>query len=78
MLLRSADHTVIKGFGVDDGFHGHAQIRRLINDHVTVTGADADSGGTGRVSGLHHAGTTGGHDEIHVLHQVIGNFQRGD
>ena len=78
MLLGGADHAVIEGLGVNDGFHSHPQVSSLIDDHVAVAGAHADSGGAGGIGRLHHAGAAGCYNEIHALHQYIGDLQRGD
>ena len=78
VLLGSADHAVIEGLGVDDGLHSHPQVGALVDNHVAVAGADADGGGAGGVGRLHHTGAAGGHDEIHALHQGVGDLQRGN
>ena len=77
MLLRRANHTVVEGLGVDDGLHSHAQVGGLVDDDVAVAGADADGGSTGGVGRVHHAGAAGGHDQVHLLHQHVGDVQRG-
>ena len=78
VLLGGADHTIIEGLGMDDGLHGHTQVSTLVDDDVTVTGAHADGGGAGGVGGVNHAGTTGCHDDIHLLHQGVGQLDAGD
>ena len=78
MLLGGADHAVIEGLGVNDGFHSHPQVGGLVNDHVAVAGAHADGGGARGVSGLYHAGAAGGHDQVHALHQHVGDLQGGN
>ena len=77
MLLRRANHTVVEGLGVDDGLHSHAQVGGLVDDDVAVAGADADGGSTGGVGRVHHAGAASGHDQVHLLHQHVGDVQRG-
>ena len=78
MLLGGADHTVIEGLGMDDGLYGHPQVGGLVNDHVAVAGAYADGGGARGVSGLYHAGAAGGHDQVHALHQHVGDLHGGN
>ena len=76
-LLGSADHTVIEGLGVDDGVNSHHNIGGVVDDSGGVTGANAQSRLTGRISSLHHAGATGGQDDVSASHNLVGQFQRG-
>ena len=78
MLLGGADHAVIEGLGVDDGLHSHPQVGALVDNHVAVAGADADGGGAGGVGRLHHTGAAGGHDQVHALHQHVGDIHGGN
>ena len=77
MLLCGTDHAVIKRLGVNNRLHGHPQVRRFIDHHVAVAGADTDGGRAGGIRGMDHAGTAGGHNQIHLLHQNVGDFQGG-
>src|SRR5699024_7191845 len=76
-LLGSADHAVIKGLGMNDGVDSQNHIGSVVDDGGSVTGAHAQSGSTGGVSSLHHAGATGGQDDIRLSHQGVGHLQVG-
>ena len=77
MLFGSADHAVIEGLGVDDGSNSGTDVAAVVDDNVTVTGANADSGGTGGVCGTDHAFAAGSQDQVDFLHQQSGHIQGG-
>ena len=45
VLLRRADHAVVKGLGVDGGRHRVLDVAGVVEDHVAVAGAHADGRG---------------------------------
>ena len=71
-LFRGADHAVVEGLGEKDRVHSHFHVAGVVHDHRDIARADADRGGAAGISGLHHAGTTGGEDQSDVLmaHQI--------
>ena len=77
VLLGSADHAVIEGLGVNGGSNSVLDIAGIVHDDVAVTGADADSGGTGGVSCLNHAGAAGCHDNVNFLHHDLRHLDGG-
>ena len=77
-LLGSADHAVIEGLGMDDGVDSQHHIGGVVDDGGGVAGAHAQSGSTGGVSSLHHAGATGGQDDVGLGHQGVGQLQVGN
>ena len=77
MLFGSADHAVIEGLGVDDGSNSGTDVAAVVDDNVTVTGANADSGGTGGVCCTNHAFAAGSQDQVNFLHQQSGQIQGG-
>ena len=76
-LLGSADHTVVKGLGVDHGGHGQQNIGAVVNDGRGVAGAHAQGGLAGGVGGLYHAGAAGSQDQVRFPHDLIGQLQAG-
>ena len=77
-LLRGADHTVVKGFGVDDGGYCQQNVGGFVNHSGGVARAHTQGGLTGRISGFYHAGTAGGQDNIGLLHELVGQLQTGN
>ena len=77
-LLGGADHAVVEGLGVDDRVDGELDVGRLVDHDGGVAGADAEGGLAGGVSGLDHAGTAGGEDDVDVAHELVGELERGD
>ena len=77
VLLCCADHAVIEGLGVNDGSNSVSHIAGIVQNDVAVTGANADSGGTGGVSCLNHAGAAGCHDNVNFLHHDLRHLDRG-
>ncbi len=66
-----------KVLGVDDGSNSGTDVAAVVDDNVTVTGANADSGGTGGVCCTNHAFAAGSQDQVDFLHQQSGQIQGG-
>ena len=77
-LLRRADHTVVKGLGVDDAVDGKQDVRALVDDGGSVARADAHCGFAGGICRLHHAGTARRQDDVRLLHEGVGHLEGGD
>ena len=77
-LLGGADHTVVKGFGVNDGVDRQGDVGTVVDDGRCVARAYAESGLAAGVRRLYHAGAACREDDIRLLHNQIGHFQRGN
>ena len=77
-LLGSTDHTIVKGLGVDDGVNCKTDICAVINNGRCISGSYTNSRFTGGVSCFDHSGTTGGKDDICVLHYHVGKVKAWD
>ena len=75
-LLGCADHTVVKGLGVDDRVDSQQDVCGVVDDSGRVSGANAQSRLAGGVSRLDHAGTTGGKDDVGFFHNQVGEIKR--
>ena len=63
---------------MDDGVDGQQNVCGVVDDGGGVTGTNAQSGLAGGVSGLDHAGATGGQDDVGLLHDGVGHLQGGN
>ena len=76
-LLGCANHTVVKGLGVDNRVDSEKHIRGVVNDRGGVARADAECRLAAGISSLHHAGAAGRENDVRFLHQEVGHFQAG-
>ena len=77
-LLGSADHTVVKGLGMDNGVHCEDNVCGVIDDCRSITGAHTQSRLAAGIGSLHHTGTTGCQNDIRFFHDGIGQLQTGN
>ena len=77
-LLGSANHTVVKGLGVDDGVDSELDVRGVIDDNGGVASADAQGGLAGAVGSLDHARAAGREDDIVIAHNHISKVDGGN
>ena len=76
-LLGCADHTVVKGLGVDNRVYRKKYVGRGVDDGGSVTCANADCGLAGGVCALYHSGATGGKDNVGLLHYGVCHLEGG-
>ena len=76
-LLRSADHAVIKGFGVDNRIDGKRNIGSIVNDRRRIASADSDCRFAAGICCMNHARTARCEYDIRIFHNGIGHIQRG-
>ena len=77
-LLGSADHTIVKCLGVDNGVNCKTDICTVINDGRCISRSNTNSRFTGGVSCLNHSRTTSCKDDISVLHYHVGKVKARD
>ena len=77
-LLRRANHAVVEGLGVDNRVDRQQNVRGFVDDGRGVAGADAQRRLAAGVGSLDHAGAAGGEDAVSLLHQHVGQLQRGN
>ena len=75
-LLGCADHTVIKGLGMDDRVNCEKNVCGIVDDCGSVTCTNTESGLAAGVSSLNHSGATGCEDDISLFHNRVGHFKR--
>ena len=76
-LFGSADHTVIKGLGMNDRIDRQDQVGAVVNYCRHVSGTHTQSRFAAGICGLYHAGPTCSQDDICVPHQGVGHLQGG-
>ena len=74
-LFGCADHTVIKGLGMDDGVDCHTNICGAVDDNRRIACANAQSRLAAGVSRLDHARTACGKDGVGAFHQLVCQLQ---
>ena len=74
-LLRSANHTIVKGLGMNYGIHGQLNIAAAVHDDRRISRAYANGRFSGGISCLHHARASGSQNHIRRTHQLIGQLQ---
>ena len=75
-LLRCADHAVVKCLRVYDRVYRLADIRRGIDHCRGVAGANAQRRFAAGICCTHHSRTAGCQNDVSLLHQRVGHFQR--
>ena len=76
-LLGCADHTVIKGLGVDNAVYREGEICALGDYSGGVSRSYADGGRAARISGVHHSGAARREDEIGLAHKGVRQLKAG-
>ena len=77
-LFGGADHTVVKGLGVNDRVDRQKDVSALVDDRGSVAGAYAQSGFAAGVSSLYHSGTACSENAVGLLHKHICQLKRGN
>ena len=75
-LLRSTNHTVIKGFGMNNGVYCHLNISSVVQNNRGISCAYAQRRFSGRISCLNHTRAAGCQNNICILHNCVGQLQR--
>ena len=76
-VLRGADHAVVEDLGVDDRVGREADVGRGVDHDGRVARADAEGGLAGAVGRLDHARAARGQDDVGVVHELVGELERG-
>ena len=76
-LLRSTDHAVVKGLGVNDRVDGQQNVGGVGDNGGGVARADAQCRFAAGIGCLDHAGAARRQNNIRFLHQQVGHFQAG-
>ena len=74
-LFRCTDHTVVKGFGVDDGVHRQQNIGGIIDNCRGISCAYTYCRFSAGVCGFYHSRASCCQDDIRFLHNQVRHIQ---
>ena len=76
-LFGSTDHTIVKGFGMNDRVNSCLDVTGAVHDNGNISGPNADCRFSGRICSLYHSRTACCQDNVNRSHQFVGKFQSG-